>query len=204
MRKILIVFIVFASFQIQAQTQFGFTGGVNYNSAGDFAELKTSGEDVLAGSSGKTGYHAGVYLQIGDNFFVRPEVVYTQIKSGYTWNTTNTAAITTSKIDVPVLVGKKIVGPVTIFGGPAFQYITNVEIQDIDYSELQYDDFTLGLQFGIGIKFDSFGINARYERSLKTNEVTFLDDNNIADPNYISSNIDNRVNQLIFSINFKF
>ncbi len=204
MKKILVVLIVLVSIQIQAQTQFGFTGGVNYNSTGDFAELKTSGEDVLAGSSGKTGYHAGVYLQIGDSFFVRPEAVYTQIKSGYTWNTTNTAAITTSKIDVPVLVGKKIAGPLTLFGGPAFQYITNIAIQDVDYSQLQYDDFTLGLQFGVGLQFGSIGIDARYERSLKANEVTFLDNNNIADPNYINSNIDNRVNQLIFSINFKF
>jgi len=206
MNKFLITLLIFGfTIQIQAQTtQFGFTGGVNYNSAGDFSEIKTSGEDVLAGSEGKTGYHAGVYLQFGKDFYVRPEAVYTQIKSGYTWNSSNTAAITTSKIDVPVLVGKKIAGPLTIFGGPSFQYITNVSIDNIDYENLEFTDFTVGLQFGIGIQLDSFGIDARYERSLNTNEITFLDNNNIANPTYLSSNIDNRANQLIFSFSFKF
>jgi hypothetical protein len=204
MKKFLVVLIVAFSLQTQAQIQFGFTGGVNYNSAGDFAELKTSGEDILSGAEGKTGYHAGIYIQIGKDFYVRPEAVYTQIKSGYSWNTTDVAAITTSKIDVPVLVGTKIVGPVTLFGGPSFQYITNVSLQDIDYSQLTYDDFSIGPQFGVGLQFESFGIDARYERSLNTNEVTFINNNNVANPTYINSHIDNRANQLIFSINFKF
>lgn len=203
MKKILLMLLCAFSISNYAQVQFGFTGGVNYNSAGDYAELKTSGEDILAGAEGRTGYHAGVYLQIGKNFYIRPEAVYTQIKSGYTWNTTNTSAITTTKIDVPVLVGKKIIGPVVLFGGPSFQYISSVSIDNIDFSQLNYDDFTIGAQFGIGLQFDSFGIDARYERSLKTNEVTFIN-NNIADPTYINSHIDNRSNQLIFSIHFKF
>jgi len=204
MKKILLVLVVAFSLQTKAQTQFGFTGGVNYNSTGDFAELKTSGEDVLAGADSKTGYHAGVYLQIGQDFYVRPEAVYTQLKSGYTWNTTNSSAITTSKIDVPVLIGKKILGPVALFGGSSFQYVTNVALEDIDYSQLNYDDFSIGLQFGIGLQFESFSLDARYERSLKNNEVSFINNANVVDPTYINSHIDNRVNQLIFSVSFKF
>ena len=99
-----------------------------------------------------------------------------------------------SKIDAPLLVGVKVIGPLSLFGGPAFQYILNSEFDDISIDEVDHD-ISVGLNFGAAVNFKKFGIDLRYERGFKKNEARFLINNNID-----ISRLDTRPEQLILSV----
>ena len=66
MKKTLLV-AVFALASMTAFAQkdsgFGIKAGLNYNQNGDlnFRQVQDSGEDIIAGSDGKVGYHVGFF-----------------------------------------------------------------------------------------------------------------------------------------------
>ena len=121
--------------------------------------------------------------------FFKPEAVYTSTKSDY-----KDADFKMQKLDVPLLVGIKVLGPISVFGGPALQYILDTEFDGISINEVE-NDFSVGLNFGIGLNFKKVGIDLRYERGFNTNEAEFINDNiNIPD------RLDTRPDQLILSL----
>ena len=99
------------------------------------------------------------------------------------------------KLDAPLLVGIKVLGPVSIFAGPSLQYIIDSEFENIDIDDVE-NDFSVGLNFGIGLNIDKLGIDLRYERGFSDNEATFLNNNNIN----INNRLDTRPDQLILSL----
>ena len=195
-RIILIICVAFAFSQtLTAQKDFGVKGGINYNNNGD-ATFSSEGDDVIQGGESKSGFHAGLWFRgkvpiIG--VYIRPELVYTQVKSEYI-NKSNTAAnYEFSKIDVPVLLGKNFLGFATAFVGPSFQYILN---DDFEFSELitdDFDKFSVGVQMGFGIELGNLGIDVRWERGLSETEAKFS--NGIT--------VDNRTDQIIFGLSLK-
>ena len=110
------------------------------------------------------------------------------------------AAKTTSysfqKIDIPILLGKKIFGIGNVFIGPSFQYIlaSNFEISDI--STVDADGFTMGLQFGGGVEFGKLGIDLRWERAFSGIKSKLV--SNLGNVNY-----DTRINQIIIGLSYK-
>ena len=58
------------------------------------------------------------------------------------------------------------------------------------------NDFSIGLNFGIALNFENFGLDLRYERGFSENEATFLDNNGIE----INDRLDTRPDQLILSL----
>ncbi|MUU79759.1 outer membrane beta-barrel protein [Winogradskyella endarachnes] len=171
----------------QNKSSFGFKGGLNYGANGDYFDsvnLNYNNPDE------NIGYHIGIFGKIGNKIYLRPEIVYTVTKSDYENNDFNI-----KKIDVPVLVGIKVLGPVSVFAGPSAQYILETDFHGIDIDDLQ-DDFTVGLNFGIGLNFNKIGIDLRYERGFGENEASFIE-NNITS---INSRIDTRPEQLILSL----
>jgi len=178
-----------------AQIAFGLKGGVNYNNNGD-ATFSSTGNNVIDGAESKSGYHAGIWFRgklpiIG--FYVRPEIVFTQIKSEYLFNDALTD-YNFKKIDVPVLLGKKILGFGNIFIGPSFQYILENEFSFSDLITDDFDKFSVGVQMGVGVEFGKVGVDVRWERGLSNTEANFVDSN---------LNIDNRTNQIIFGISLE-
>lgn len=99
-----------------------------------------------------------------------------------------------SKIDAPLLVGVKVIGPLSVFGGPAFQYILDSEFDDTSIDDID-KDISVGLNFGAAINFNKFGVDLRYERGFSKNEASFLSNNDID-----LSRLDTRPDQLILSI----
>jgi hypothetical protein len=181
--------LVFIGFSLSAQNKssFGFKGGLNYGANGDYFDsvnLNYSNPDQ------NIGYHIGIFGKIGNKIYLRPEIVYTVTKSDYDNNDFNV-----KKIDVPVLVGVKVLGPLSVFAGPSAQYILDTDYHGIDIDNVQ-DDFTVGLNFGIGLNFNKIGIDLRYERGFGENEASFIE-NNITT---INSRIDTRPEQLILSL----
>lgn len=193
MKKLFITFSFIALFSPFAVSQngggFGFKGGLNYNGNGDYFNSITSN---FENPENTLGYHVGIFGKIGNTFYLRPELVYTKTKSDY-----NSGTFDMSKLDAPILVGLKVIGPLHVFAGPSLQYILDTEFDGVTINDIE-NDFSVGLNFGIGVNFNSFGIDLRYERGFSENEGTFLDENL-----GIGGRLDTRPEQLILSLSIK-
>ncbi|WP_100609863.1 outer membrane beta-barrel protein [Confluentibacter lentus] len=170
----------------QSATGFGIKGGLNYNANGDYFES--------IGSNAKNpdrnvGYHIGLFGKIGTQIYFKPELVYTSTKSDY-----DNESFEMQKIDAPLLVGIKVLGPVSVFAGPSFQYILDSDFNGITIDDIE-NDFSVGLNFGIGLNINKLGIDLRYERGFSDNEATFIGNNGVG-----TSRLDTRPEQLILSL----
>ena len=192
MQKLVISTFVLAllCFNVNAQdgTSFGIKAGLNYNANGDYFE---SIGDNAQNPDRNIGYHVGVFGKIGNRLFFRPELVYTATKSSY-----DSDDFSMKKIDAPLLIGAKVLGPVSVFAGPSLQYILDTEFDGIDINDVE-NDFSIGLNFGIGLNINKIGIDLRYERGFSDNEAIFID-NNLG--NSVVSRVDTRPDQLILSL----
>lgn len=192
MKKLIITAFLFIPFSMtmlaQEGSSFGLKGGLNYNANGDYFE---SIGDNAQHPNRNVGFHIGVFGKIGNELFFRPELVYTSTKIDYRNNT-----FTMKKIDAPLLIGLKVLGPINIFGGPSLQYILDSEFDGISIHNIE-NDFTIGLNFGIGLTFNKVGLDLRYERGFSNNEVSFID-NNLGEG--VVSRLDTRPDQLILSL----
>lgn len=164
----------------------GIKAGLNYNANGDYFE---SINDNAQNPDRNVGYHIGLFGKIGNKVYFRPEVVYTSTKSDY-----NDDSFEMQKLDAPLMVGVKVLGPISVFGGPSLQYILDSEFDGIAINDVE-DDFSVGLNFGIGLNFKKLGIDLRYERGFSDNEATFLGNNGIN-----TNRLDTRPDQLILSL----
>ena len=195
MKNPLLILMFLMAFSLTSVAQdgggFGFKAGLNYNANGDYFE---SIGDNAQNPDRNIGYHVGVFGKIGNTFYFRPELVYTLTKSDY-----DSDDFTMKKIDAPLLFGVKVLGPITVFGGPSLQYILDTEFDGINIDDVN-DDFTVGLNFGIGLNFNKIGIDLRYERGFSDNEAVFINDN-LGDG--VVSRIDTRPDQLILSLSLK-
>ncbi len=192
MIKKTILFAAIGLMGITAQAQkgpgFGIKGGLNYGGTGDYFE---STEQAYKDPKGNVGYHLGIFGQVGEKIYLRPELIYTKTKSDYENN-----SLDMSKLDLPVLLGINVIGPLKVFAGPAFQYILDTDYDGITIGDVE-NDFTVGLNIGAGISFGKFGIDLRYERGFSENEVT------VVEGAFSNDRIDTRPDQLILSASLK-
>lgn len=174
--------------QLHAQTAngFGFKGGINYNANGDYFESINSN---AKNPERNVGFHFGVFGKIGKQIYFKPELVYTSTKSDY-----DNDSFKMQKLDAPLLAGITFFRHFNIFAGPSLQYILDTEFDGVSISEVE-NDFTVGLNFGVGFSLKKLGIDLRYERGFKENEATFLNNNGLG-----ISRIDTRPDQLILSL----
>lgn len=173
--------------QSQMATGMGIKAGLNYNANGKYFESISTNAD---NPDRNIGYHIGLFGKIGNNrLYFKPELVYTATKSDYTDDEFNM-----QKIDAPLLVGTRILGPISVFGGPSLQYILDSEFDGISINNIE-NDFSVGLNFGIGLNLNKLGVDLRYERGFSNNEASFLDNNGIG-----TSRLDTRPDQLILSL----
>lgn len=195
---LLFAFLFMASTMVlKAQNDFGIKAGLNYNTNGDLSEFTSEVDNIYKNEGkGKSGFNIGLYGKIDlGPIFIRPELVYTKTTSEYELNDNSILDYKISKIDAPVLVGIKLIGPLKIFAGPAFQYIID---NDLEGSEVLNDienEFSMGINFGASIEFGRIGIDVRYERGLSSNEADWTN----ADETF---SLDSRPEQLIFSLSY--
>ncbi|GAB5564906.1 MAG: hypothetical protein Wins2KO_19690 [Winogradskyella sp.] len=176
--------------QAQHGSGFGIKGGLNYGGTGDYF---SSISDNYQSPDRNLGYHVGIFGKIGDQIYFKPELVYTQLKSDY-----NSGDFELTKLDAPLLVGLKVLGPVSVFGGPSLQYILDTGFEGLSVNEVE-DDFSVGLNFGIALNLGKLGLDLRYERGFNNNEATLFDNNNIN----VNDRLDTRPEQLILSLSVK-
>ncbi|TRZ41577.1 porin family protein [Robertkochia solimangrovi] len=194
MRKAIVLVFLLAGLTTFAQSGsgFGIKGGLNFNSGGD---LNINNIEDNVNADGQVGYHLGIFYKFGGEslFYLRPELMYTKIKSKYEYNTVK-RDFDMSKIDLPVLVGINILGPIHAFAGPSFQYILDTDFDDISIGDVE-NDFTIGLQLGAGVNLGALGIDFRYERGLSDNEVEFTGLND--------GRVDTRPSQFILGLSYR-
>ncbi len=194
MKKTLLM-VAFAAFTAisfgQTDSKFGIKAGLNYNANGDYFE---SASAAARNPDRNVGYHIGFFGQIGSSVYLRPELVYTSTKSDY-----DNDDFKMQKLDVPVLLGTKVIGPLHVFAGPAFQYILNTKYDGITINDIK-NDFTVGVNIGAGLNLGKLGIDLRYERGFSDNEARFINTNITT---VGESRIDTRPDQLILSFSLK-
>ncbi|MGI9545999.1 MAG: porin family protein [Flavobacteriaceae bacterium] len=175
----------------QSKGGFGIKGGLNYNSNGDYIQ---SAQAIAEDPDGNVGFHLGVFYKIGNSIYFRPELVYTNTKSKYTDGDLNI-----NKIDLPALIGIRLIGPLHLFAGPDFQYILNSKFDGIKLNDIE-NDFTVGLHVGVGVNLGKLGVDLRYERGFTSNEANFINTNITTLP---ESRVDTRSSQVIVSLSVK-
>ena len=194
------VFALFSTVAFaQSGTGFGIKAGLSYNKNGDLiSAVGDAGENIVDGGVGKAGYHVGFWGKLDfPKIYLRPELVYTRTKSTYSVDGNNND-YNISKLDLPVLLGYKIIGPLHVFAGPAFQYTLSNDLDGLNVEDVE-NDFTVGLNIGAGVNLGKLGLDVRYERGFSENEAEFIG-NNVTD---ISGRVDSRPSQVIFSLSLK-
>ena len=197
MKKYLLIFMLTATPAVMAQSGFGVKGGLNYADNGEmtYTDFTGAGQDILEGGESKMGYHFGVFYQANIlGFFLRPELIYTTTKSTYQFNQQE-ADYDLSKIDLPILVGTNVFGPVRLFAGPSLQYILDNDFEGFELGDVK-NEFTIGAQLGAGIQLGKLGLDVRYERALKENEAEFMS----LDGGQSPQRVDTLPSQVIFGL----
>lgn len=191
-KNLLILFTVLFAQLTFSQFSYGIKAGLNYDSLGELTntELATNLQ-----ANAKTGFHVGLYSNINLLlFYLRPELQFSKSESSFG----DDGSISLHKIEAPVLVGYKILGPLSVFVGPSFQYILSEETSNLSLGEIE-KNFTVGLQVGTRFKLGRLGIGVRFERGFTDNEVTLLGANNID----VNGRIDTRAKQWVLSASYK-
>jgi len=194
-----IAFLTFI-FVANAQSSWGIKAGLNYNTTGKLKSFLNETESIIDNNGkGKSGFHVGLYgkLDLG-GFYLRPELLYTKTTSEYSLNSGN-EDYEISKLDIPVLIGFKLIGPINVFAGPSFQYNLENDFKGISADKIE-NDFSVGLHLGAGVEIGRFGVDVRYERGFNSNETEFIGDNISSD----TYRLDSRPEQLMFGISYSF
>lgn len=184
---------ILITYQINAQSNsgWGIKGGLNYGSGGNLINTITESAE---NPDNNLGWHLGVYGKLGDRFYLRPELVYTNLGSNY-----DNIKFKMQKLDLPILAGFRIVGPLHVFIGPAFQYILDTNLDNFSLDDVE-NSFTIGFNVGAGINLGRLGIDLRYERGFSENEADII--GTISDD--VIGRIDTRPEQLIISLSYRF
>lgn len=190
MKNGFIFFMLFFSCALLAQEKkiaFGVKAGLNY---GDNGKIEIS-DITQTAAEDRVGYHLGMFVRgkLTDNIYIKPELQYTVNNSKYTLTERN-LNYSVKKLDLPILAGISILGPIHVFGGPALQYIVENDLEDVQLSDVK-NKFTIGLQFGAGLQFDRFNVDIRYEQGLSKNRAESINE---------KIRVDSRPNQIIIGL----
>ena len=84
------------------------------------------------------------------------------------------------------MLGYKAFGLVNVFAGPRFEFIKNVSYDNIDLNDLK-NQYRLGLQYGVSLKFGKFEMDLRIERGFSENEINYMKNQSEIKNQYITS-----------------
>ncbi len=191
MKNVFVFLMLLSSCALLAQEKrltFGVKAGLNY---GDNGRIEVT--DVAnARADDRIGYHLGVFLRgnLTDNIYIKPELQYTVNNSIYDDVAGTDLDYNIKKLDLPILVGVSVLGPIHVFGGPALQYMVENDLEDVRLGDVK-NEFTVGLQFGAGIQLGRLNADIRYERGLSKNRAESIDE---------GIRVDSRPNQVILGL----
>ena len=174
---LLIIFMFFilnsADDELHGQFNYGLKIGVNFDNIGDIKSTSSFNNQIESASIASA--HLGGYIQLKIvDLYIRPEVQISQSKS----EILSLDQIEINKVEMPILLGYNVFGPISIFAGPIFQKIISLKSKSINYGNYT-KNYTMGLQIGSRVDFGKFGFGFRFERGFTDNEIEILGKNNI-------------------------
>ena len=213
MKKLVLTILLIGSFSIvNAQfLNFGIKGGINYNSNGDLRSISGFSEiidNVKISSDEETGYHFGAFTEIKLPLwlYVRPELYYEHTESSYQ-SADDKTKLKLDKINVPILVGIRVLRIGRVFLGPTFNYTISTDLKDTpsfdNVKTISSDDFSVGSQIGVGLELGRIGADIRWETGFTDTEAIFVGDV-LNDLGGESIKIDTSPQQFILSFYYKF
>lgn len=174
MKKIVLLVLMAGLVQFsQAQIKFGVTGGLNVSKA-KLSNIDEDKYNIVENDAG-LGYHFGLFLRLGeDNLSLQSELVYTKLsgdvaiddkEDGY--RGTEYLSQSFQKIDIPILIGKKV-GPIRFHVGPVASFLLDADFgfDQLDQIKEKAKPATWGYQAGAGVDFNKLSFDVRYEGSL--------------------------------------
>jgi len=189
-----ILFLLFFSIQLSfSQFEYGFKGGLNFDSSGDIVVVADQFEKKGT-LDGKSGYHLGVYTEVDFLFlYLRPELQFTKVSTQY-----ENQSINTSRIELPVSFGLKLLGPVSWFMGPTAFFSISQDSNELTIDKIQ-NKISLGLHLGARLKLGPLGVDLRYEKGLSPMESKLLSQTGVP----VGGQINTQPNQFILGLSFK-
>ena len=201
----LIYFLLFTSSGILAQGNLGFQFGLNDDNFGSIENISNKIDNYDLDIKNSTGFQFGVFTEIDlITFYIRPELnlIFSKSKNAAAYSLDEGINIAehsykSSEIQLPIIFGYKVLGPISVFGGPSFKYnlsnSSSFNLEDIK------DKYTLSLLLGSRVKIRSISVGLRYERGLNNNEVLIINANGVDLDN---ANIDLTTNKLSLNISY--
>ncbi len=190
MKRISLLAVLLLSVSIAfAQLNFGIKAGYNSSLGLDNISSVTTGDYNLNSVKAElsNGFHAGLFARINlKKVYIQPELLYAMGKKDYTLtyndlsnssNLTYDKFVTISTVDVPVLLGYKLLDlkmlNLRVFAGPKLRFNagSSLEFDNLvnNGGSITKDDLVrdikaaqLGLEAGAGIDFLMFTLDARY------------------------------------------
>ena len=183
----------------------GVNFGLNDDNFGSITDLQNKIENYNLDIKNSTGFHFGVFSEIDlITFFIRPELnlIFSKSKNASAIQSNNLIQIAdhsykSTDIQMPIIFGYKVLGPVSVFGGPSFKYsLSNSSNFDLD--EIK-DKYSVGLLLGTRFKIKSISLGFRYERGLNQKEIKIINANGIE---LNDSNVDLTTNKISLNISY--
>ena len=204
MKKLLFIAILtIYSISINAQLDinYGLKTGLNYNVNGNLSiSGGFAGLYEKVSSERDFGFHAGMYAQLNfTKLYVRPELLFTKTKSTYNHLLSPASEFKLSMFEIPVLVGFRIIKPISLYIGPTFQYIIDNEFSTNFDLNIE-NDFILGLNVGIAMQLQKFGFDLRYSPGLSENLAV---DTHYLHVDGFAYSINTKSDQIIFSFSYQ-
>lgn len=178
----------------QSASGYGIKGGLNYGSNGN---LISETENIISHPDENIGFNLGVFAKFGSWIYFKPELLYTNTSSKYNNVNDSDATFKTQKIELPAMVGLRLIGPLSIFAGPSFQYILSSKLNGQKENDID-KNITMGYNIGLAISFNHFAIDLRYESAFSNNQTKFLNTNGLE-----IVTVDSRTKQFTLNLSIK-
>ncbi len=205
MKKCKLVFFLIINTSLYSQGNLGINFGLNDDSFGSIENIQNTIDNYDLDLKNATGFQFGMFTEIDlITFYVRPELnfIYSISNQGSAILSGNISEdllkhkFKSSEIQVPIIFGYNIIGPISIFGGPSFKYNLNSTSDVFDLEDVK-DKYKLSVLLGSRIKIKSIGIDIRYERGLNSGEIKIINANGLNIPNGNINSTNSRFSILI-------
>lgn len=171
-----LIIIVFALLSVNAfsQIKFGIRAGLSSSSI-SASSVSDANYQISSLSSAKVGFQGGVMLQISAwKVFLQPEMLLSstggeiQVKDATATKIINQKF---TKLDVPVIVGKKF-GPLRLGLGPVASVMLSKPSDAVDFSgtsvQNKFHNATFGYQLDLGLDIWKLAFDVKYEGNLSS------------------------------------
>ena len=155
--------------QASSPLKWGVKAGMNYHTVGELTNL---GKDIVKAEN-RVGWHAGLQAswQISRVFSIDPELIFSRNSYNLTPSVGTGGIAYLNTIDVPVVLGVKIIGPLKAQGGININVMTDSGVKGEDKPfRFSASSQALGYLLGLGVDLGHINITARYNGFFRQSE----------------------------------